>query len=357
MTMREIGIFPFGGLGNPYTEMLAEGISAAGYAPRPLQDTKFFPLRRAVRSGVDALHLLWPGNLYHSSTNVGTLLKRLMFADGLRCLGDFPASYSADNLYPHDARDAAHEIRMVQAIVDNVRAVTVASSSAEALFRCTYRVPATTRLFQVPHRHYIGKYPDLVTKEHARAHLSLPASAKVVLSLGRITPYKGLPSLVRAFLAAASSDSILLIAGSEKVPGTVAAIRREASAAGRPEAVVIHDRFIPDAEIQHYMRASDVMALAYEDVPMNPGSVILAMSFGLPVVCVAEGSVPEILGPCLFPYRRGDAADQARAIHVALEDRDRLVRLGRQARIRAETSHSPEIVAAGLRRCFEHVLA
>jgi glycosyltransferase involved in cell wall biosynthesis len=116
-------------------------------------------------------------------------------------------------------------------------------------------------------------------------------------------------------------------------------------------------RFITDEEVQNYLRAADIMALAYEDVPMNPGSVILAMSFGLPVVCVAEGSVPEILGPCLFPYRRGDGTDQARALHAALGDRERLVYLGKVARIRAETAHSPEKVAAGLRRCFEHVFA
>jgi glycosyltransferase involved in cell wall biosynthesis len=284
-------------------------------------------------------------------------MKHLMFADGLRCLRDLPASYSADNLYPHDAADAAHDIRMVQGIVDNVRAVTVASWAAEALFRDTYCVPTNTRIFHVPHRHYIGKYPDLITKERARAHLTIPPSAKLVLSLGRITPYKGLPSLVRAFLAADTTDSILLIAGSEKVPGTVAAIRREAAAAGRPDAVVIHDRFIPDVEIQNYMRASDVMALAYEDVPMNPGSVILAMSFGLPVICVNEGSVPEILGPCLFPYRRGDFLDQTRAIRDALSNPELLVYLGKEARFRAETSHSPEMVAAGLRRCFDYVLA
>ena len=354
--MKKIGLFPFGGPGNPYTQMLADGISAAGYIPRSLQDTKFFPLRRAVHSGVDALHLLWPGNLYHSSTKFGTLAKKLMFADGLSCLRHLPASYSADNLYPHDASDIPQEIHMVQSIIDSVRAVTVATSAAEHLIRRTYRVPSETRIFKVPHRHYIGKYPDSVSRHEARSKLSLSSSTKVVLSLGRITPYKGLPSLIRAFLAADVPDSILLIAGSEKISGTVDAIRREAAAAGRPEAVVIHDRFIPDHEIQNYMRASDVKALAYEDVPMNPGSVILAMSFGLPVICVNEGSVPEILGSCLFPYRRGDGLDQVRAIRDALSDPKLLADLGKEARLKAETNHSPQMVAAGLRRCFDYVL-
>lgn len=355
--MKTIGLFPFGGPGNPYTEMLSEGIVDAGYGVRRLQDTKIFPLRRAACSGVDALHLLWPGNLYHSSTRLGTLAKMLMFYDGLRSLKRIPASYSADNLYPHDAKDIGHEISMIQRIIDSVRAITVATETAEKILRDTYCVPVTTRIFRVPHRHYIGKYKDFVSKAEARARLGIPPTSRIVLSLGRITPYKGLPNLVRAFLSANVPNSLLLIAGSEKVRGTVAEIRREASSAGRPGAVTIHDRFIPDDEIQLYMRASDVMALSYEDIPMNPGSVILAMSFALPVICVDAGSVPEILGPCLFSYKQGFKEGHVDAIRDALSDADRLVFLGAEARFRAEHRHSPEKVSAAMRDCFRHVLA
>jgi len=349
-------MFPFGGPGNPYTEMLAQGLADAGYGVRRLQDTKVFPLRRAARSGVDALHLLWPGNLYHSSTRGGTCLKRLMFLDGLRCLSRVPAVYSADNLYSHDAADADFEIGMIQRIIDRVKGVTVASAEAERLFRSTYRLPGGARIFQVPHRHYIGKYPDTVGKAEARARLGLPPDAPVVLSLGRITPYKGLPGLVGAFLAARVKGSILLVAGSEKVPGTVASIESVAAGSGRAGDVKVHNRFVPDEDMQLYLRAADLMALSYEDVPMNPGSVILAMSFGLPVCCVADGSVPEILGDALYGYRRGDAEGQSLALRRALENPSVLAQKGREARARAETNHSPRLVADRLSAVYRHVL-
>lgn len=354
--MKTVGIFPFGGPGNPYTEMLSQGLSDAGYLPRKLQDTKYFPLRRAAHSGVDALHLLWPGNLYHSSTRVGTWLKRLMFRDGLCCLSRLPAVYSADNLYSHDAADEAFEIRMIQRIVDRVRGVTVASARAEHMFRSTYKIPAGCRIFQVPHRHYIGKYADTVSKSEARTRLGLPQSSPVVLSLGRITPYKGLPALVSAFLGARVEGSVLLVAGSEKVPGTVAAIEEVASRSGRMGDVKIHNRFIPDDEMQLYLRAADLMALSYEDVPMNPGSVILAMSFGLPVCCVADGSVPELLGEALYGYARGDAAGHAAALRDALGNPATLARKGAEARARAEANHAPRIVAERLAAVYRHVL-
>jgi glycosyltransferase involved in cell wall biosynthesis len=354
--MKTIGIFPFGKTGNPYTEMLAEGIADAGYAVRHLQDTKIFPLRRAAQSGVDALHLLWPGNLYHSSTRAGTCLKRLMFYDGLRCLARVPAVYSADNLYSHDAADVGFEISMIQKIVSRVRAVTVASAEAERLFLIKFKLPQGAHIFRVPHRHYIGKYADTVSKAEARSRLSLPPNSPVVLSLGRITPYKGLPGLVGAFLGAAVKGSILLIAGSETIPGTVASIESSAERLGRSGDVRIHNRFIPDDQMQLYLRAADLMALSYEDVPMNPGSVILAMSFGLPVCCVSEGSVPEILGETLYGYPRGDFVEQSNALRRALVNPAQLAELGKVARARAETNHSPGVIATRLAETYRHVL-
>lgn len=108
--------------------------------------------------------------------------------------------------------------------------------------------------------------------------------------------------------------------------------------------------------MQLYLRAADLMALSYEDVPMNPGSVILAMSFGLPVCCVAEGSVPEFLGEALYGYRRGDSAAQCDALRRALENPAKLAELGKVARARAETNHSPGVVAARLAETYRHVL-
>jgi glycosyltransferase involved in cell wall biosynthesis len=353
--MKTIGLFPFGGPGNPYTEMLAEGIGRAGYGVKKIQDTKVFPLRRAVRSGVDALHILWPGNLYHSSTRLGTWVKEMMFADGIRCLASFPSSYSADNLYPHNAVDVGHEIRMVQKILDKVRAISVASAEGERLLRSTYRIGDHTRIFQIPHRNYIGQYPDNVSKAEARVKLGLPPACPVVLSLGRITPYKGLPELVRAFAQVDNQDAILLIAGSEKKPGAVDAIVKMARDCGCLDSLRLHPHFVRDDDIQYFLRAADLMALSYEDVPMNPGSVLLAMSFDLPVVCVHEGSVPEILGEALYGYPRGVQGALTSALNRALANISDLREKGRLARRRAESLHSSEIVSEGFCRLFDHV--
>ena len=104
------------------------------------------------------------------------------------------------------------------------------------------------------------------------------------------------------------------------------------------------------------MRAADCVALSYDDVPMNPGSVILAMSFGLPVCCVDTGSVAEILGPrCLFSYQPQNLDSIVLAIKQALECTDLLER-GREAYRIAQTNHSPALVASRLQQAYAEVI-
>ena len=352
----KIGLFPFGGKENPYTKMVADAVEQGGNSSLPLQDTKFFPIRRACQSGVDLIHMFWPSNFYHSSTWLGTLLKRVMFADGLRCLKKIPLIYSADNLYPHDADSPDFEKSQIQKIVNRADGIIVASKAAQEIFSEAYTIPETTKFFIVPHCSYIGKYKDTISRDNARMKLGIGSHEKVMLSLGRINKYKGLGLLSKAFFAADVKDAHLLIAGSCNQPEIIEEINRNNKPELSQVKMTIHSRFIPDDEIQTYMRAADCVVLSYDDVPMNPGSVILAMSFGLPVCCVDTGSVAEILGPrCLFAYQPQDLDSMVMAIRTALECTD-LSERGREAYYLAAKNHSPALVASRLQQAYAEVI-
>ena len=352
----KIGLFPFGGKENPYTKMVADAVEQGGNSSLPLQDTKFFPIRRACQSGVDLIHMFWPSNFYHSSTWLGTLLKRVMFADGLRCLKKIPLIYSADNLYPHDADSPDFEKSQIQKIVNQANGIIVASKAAQEIFSKSYHIPGTTKFFVVPHCNYIGKYKDTISRDEARVKLGIGSHEKVMLSLGRINKYKGLGLLSKAFFRAGIKDSHLLIAGSCNQPEIINEIKGNTNPELSQVKMTIHARFIPDDEIQVYMRAADCVVLSYDDVPMNPGSVILAMSFGLPVCCVNTGSVAEILGPrCLFPYQPQNLDSMVTAIRTALECTD-LPERGRVAYDLAIKNHSPAVVASRLQQAYAEVI-
>jgi len=352
----KIGLFPFGGKENPYTKMVADAVEQGGNLPVPLLDTKFFPIRRACQSGVDLIHMFWPSNFYHSSTWFGTLVKRLMFADGLNCLSRIPFIYSADNLYPHDADSPDFEKSQIQKIVNQADGIVVATKVAQEIFSKSYQIPEGTKFFIVPHCNYIGKYKDTISRDQARIKLAIGPQEKVMLSLGRINKYKGLGLLSKAFFAADVKDSHLLIAGSCSQPEIIEEINKNNKPELESAKITIHSRFIPDDEIQVYMRAADCVVLSYDDIPMNPGSVILAMSFGLPVCCVDTGSVAEILGPrCLFSYQPHDLDSMVMAIRTALECNN-LPERGREAFDLAIKNHSPALVAARLQQAYAEVI-
>jgi len=352
----KIGLFPFGGKENPYTKMVADAVEQGGNSPLPLQDTKLFPIRRACQSGVDLIHMFWPSNFYHSSTWFGTLIKRIMFADGLKCLSRIPLIYSADNLYPHDAASPDFEKSQIQKIVNQADGIIVASKAAQEIFSKSYQIPEATKFFIVPHCNYIGKYKDTISRSQARATLGIGPQEKVMLSLGRINKYKGLCLLSKAFFEADVKDAHLLIAGSCNQPEIIEEIKSNNKLQSARAKMTIHARFIPDDEIQVYMRAADCVVLSYDDIPMNPGSVILAMSFGLPVCCVNTGSVAEILGPrCLFSYQPQDLDSMVMAIRTALECED-LPERGREAYDLAIKNHSPAVVASRLQQAYAEVI-
>lgn len=342
-----VGLFPFGGKLNPYTTLIGQCLDQAGVGWQAIQDTKIFPIRRAVGQPIDILQMYWPSNLYHSSTRLGTWAKRIMFADGLRCLRKFTFVYSVENLLPHDSANASLDKAFVQRIVDHADGLIVMAQASQRIFSETYRVPNRVVWGSIPHCNYIGWYPNSVSREEARARLGLKPSQRVLLSLGRIAGYKGLSSLVEAFAEANVPDSVLVVAGRPQSQSALAEVEQAVNALTRGKhcQVRLVPQFIPDDDLQVFYNAADAAALAYSDIPMNPGSVILAMSFGSCVWAAHKGASPELVGQrAFFGYADGDRAGMVRSLKDMLS-RDDLRERGQEALERAKLNHGKEHVA------------
>jgi glycosyltransferase involved in cell wall biosynthesis len=81
-------------------------------------------------------------------------------------------------------------------------------------------------------------------------------------------------------------------------------------------------------ELQIYFNACDLVALPFRKV-LNSGSLLLAMSFGCPVVAPRMGSIPEVACPDgWFGYDPNDAVGLPGAIRHAFACRDLLALRG-----------------------------
>jgi len=158
-------------------------------------------------------------------------------------------------------------------------------------------------------------------RPQARGRIGVGLGEKTLLFFGQIAPYKGLEYLTAAMseLAKEDRDLRLVIAGRIK-PGYASywnAIQGEISRAGLEERIIQHVRFIPEAEVEVYFKAADVVVIPYVEI-FQSGVPFLSYSFGLPVIATDVGSlrndIIEAKTGFLCPSK--DPADLARTIRT-----------------------------------------
>ena len=141
----------------------------------------------------------------------------------------------------------------------------------------------------IPHGHYRRAYGVALPSEEARRRLDLTGDTRVALFFGDLRPYKGLETLLTAWQKLSPRGAVLLIVGQPHDVEYTAKLRQMAE--GLP-GVRIVDRFIPPDEVPLYFSAADAVVLPFRAVQTS-GSVILAMSYGRPVIAPRLGDVPE----------------------------------------------------------------
>jgi glycosyltransferase involved in cell wall biosynthesis len=166
--------------------------------------------------------------------------------------------------------------------------------------------------------------PDTdLTSTEAKQRLGIKDNERTILFFGAIRPYKGLDYLADAFrrLAANNPDYRLIIAGEPKKGSEeyVSEIQqRLSSEPGLKTIQRIHH--IPDVETELYFKAADVLALPYTHI-FQSGVLVLAYSFGLPVVAADVGSFREdvLEGHTGFLCKPRDPVDLADTIEKYFE--------------------------------------
>ena len=245
----------------------------------------------------------------------GLFQNRLFLLDGLLLNSLFRLLskryiYTVHNVLPHSKLD---------------------SHAFKALYKLAYRLPhvllvhtqqAREQLisdFAVPsakiHVISIGLNEEVpttgLTREQARRVLGLPQEDSVVLFFGKGEEYKGLDVLVRALDCLEVGRVILLVATWFPVASYRKTVFNAISVSTRKEHIVLHEGFVPNADVERYFKAADVVCLPYRSIYQS-GVVFLSMAFGTPIVATDAGS--------LRKFVRDDAgviAEQSDAVGIA----------------------------------------
>ncbi len=314
---------------NPFQALLTGRFEEAGLVPvgmdrlADLDDPVALPALVALRAdGVDVvLHLHWLARVLRGVTSQDEGRQRV--AAFLGALDAFRAAggrivWTAHNVLPHDTPFPDVDVELRRGVVARADVVHILSEGTVAAAAALYEIPAD-KVLHLPHPAYLGVYPDDTSDADARRAYGLGADDIVFGLVGRLRPYKGLDGLLDAFesLAAAPPDARrrrLLLAGTPAADPSIDALLARARA--HPD-VVVDARQIPADELSIPLRASDVIVLPYRS-SLNSGALLLALSFGRPVIAAASPHVSETVGP--------DAS-----ITFESDDRDALAAALRQA--------------------------
>ncbi len=215
-------------------------------------------------------------------------------------------------------------------------------------------------------RHPVNNaFPDTeLTPAEAKRRLGLRDGEKAVLFFGRIRPYKGIEYLLDAFRLLSANEQAhyrLIVAGEPKKGSEeyLHEIQQSIQRDFKPGQVILRIQFIPDDEMELYLKAADVLVLPYKEI-FQSGVLFLAYSFGLPVVATDVGSFREeiVEGRTGFLCQPGDPAELTKAIetYFASDLFKNLKVRRRELRDYANRNHSWHAVAGLTRNAYTKML-
>jgi glycosyltransferase involved in cell wall biosynthesis len=333
---RTLHFFPDWRGGNPYQQMLFEGLPEVGVTAVPVGDLLEHLAGQAATDDPGVLNLHWTTPILARADSEEEAAEAL--AGFVRLLDAFRASggrlvWTVHNVVPHDARFREQEIALARHLAAHADVVHVLSEATAAAVAPYYDLDPT-RVAVIEHSSYLGVYPDTVSRARARKRLGLKPRHQVLVSLGQIRPYKGLDRLVDAFEALHREDRKLrlLVAGR---PGRGVGVRELAERIEHTPGTVSRFKRLPDHRLQVWLRAADLAVLPYTDI-LNSGSFLLAETFGLPVVATRAGALAAREGEeHVRLFGEGDLEATLRtAVHDLVGDRDG----ARRARASAEAA-------------------
>jgi glycosyltransferase involved in cell wall biosynthesis len=294
---------------NPYLSLCYEHLAEAGFVVVPHAALTFGWLWR-WRRHVTLLHFQWQPDWYY-------LVKRHGYADpapqwprlrscfklagfGLRLrfariLG-YRVVWTIHEVFPpptvlRPAKLGRGFDRVGQRILAaHCHALVAHHDSIAGLAAAEFRIDRT-RIHVIPHGPYFGQYAPGRSRSAVRAELGIEAGSFVFLAFGTIRPDKALGTLLDAFRALPNPRAALVVAGRvEDVEG----LRLLETAAREDPRIKPLPGFVPDAQVRELFDAADASVLARGE-EWTSGSVVLALSLGVPVVCARLAAHEELL--------------------------------------------------------------
>lgn len=263
-----------------YTNLMRHGIGIYDKL-RPLNTFKIMIHRKEIQF----IHLHWIEIYFITNNFILTTVLGFMFISWLiflKLVLRLKIVITLHNVVPHEHLATRIEHTVFATSLKLANALIVhnfyAKNAAEQLYDADI-----SKIYVIPHGNFLSYYRNDVSKEQARKYLGIPQDKIVLLFFGQIRTYKGITHLLTAFekVTKKNPNLFLLIAGScQDATLEHRLISFQKRHHGRSLQIL---KYIPSDRVQLFMNAADIGVLPYRETT-TPGSLLLFMSFGKPVI-------------------------------------------------------------------------
>jgi glycosyltransferase involved in cell wall biosynthesis len=336
---------------NPYQRLLYEEVAAAGaevrFAEGPTRSQTVnvalapLMLARYRLLGYRILHIHWLFQFSLPWARDKALARRVMqgwfwfYLGFARALG-YRIVWTAHDLLPHEPV-FFDDVEARRYLIG--RATVVVALSQATAGELTGLSATDVRV--IPFGSYASLYPRTLGRAEARAQVGISPDDVAVLLIGKIERYKGADLLLEAAARLPPSCPVrVVIAGACSEPAYRSSltelVRKVAS-----RAIVRLER-IPDEEMAAYLDSADFAVFPFRSVT-NSSSVLLAQSFGLPVLIPDLASLGDVREESVLRYdprERGLEGALQRAAQLTEQMRKDM---GRAAQEHADTMSWPTV--------------
>jgi glycosyltransferase involved in cell wall biosynthesis len=265
-----------------------------------------------------------------------------------------PTVYTVHNVTRQDAPDCGRPLfHRAYALAD---ALICHGEAARAELMRDFGVP-DEKIRVIPHGPLFDESGRLSAQE-ARSMLNLPPDAPLVLCLGVISEYKGIPFLLDAWklIQGLGSRSRLLIAGTGD-PGLLSEIRQKVAREGLEATVDLRLQFIPVEQMPVFYQSADILVYPYK-AGTTSGALLTGLNYQKPVIATKLPFFEEYLKDretaLLCDY--GDTASLASALQTLIEQPYERARLARSLMNGAKPATGWEEIAGKTQECYRETL-
>ena len=142
----------------------------------------------------------------------------------------------------------------------------------------------SSNIYIIPHGNYTPFISIQNDKNNSKQKLNLPNDSTILLFFGMIKKVKGLEILLEAFkkVVDTNSDIILLIAG-KPWENDFAEYQKIIDRNSLSKNIILHTKFIPHEDVEHYYCASDLVVLPYKKIYQS-GVLMMTLSYERPAI-------------------------------------------------------------------------